>query len=401
MEPNERIDIDRFDAWLDQLGRGIAGPVPDDAADLAHTAMWLHEKGQQIMSSAQFERRLRTQLRPALANGSDPAITTLFPRAWTATGDATGLPLRALMAAAVALLIAIPAILLLVRSFNSGPDNSTIPAPMNSLAQSGTPVACTVEQPTTLTISGTPENPSLLQQTRFVSDPGHPGNGAAAVLEQDLPTGPAASEGDLADIQHVLSTLGACIHAGDFAGADALYSDDSFRRAGVSREISDQATPTVLQLPAEIVTPVILSSNVLPDGRIGVLIEQDLWGYGFREYYIFVDSSRGWLVDEVSLVAPAGMVGSPVASTDITVIATDLAFTPRTLLIPANTEVTVAIENEGIVPHSFAIPEAGIDVRVAPGQSEVTTLNLPAGTYEFKSTVANQGGFMQGTLIAQ
>ncbi len=271
---------------------------------------------------------------------------------------------------------------------------------MNGLAQAGTPVACSVQQPSVLTISGTPENEALLQQNTFVSNPGHPGDRAVAIVEQDLPTGPAASKDDLADIQHVLATLAACIHAGDFVSADALYSDDSFRRAGVNRDIREQATPTTLPLPTEIVTAVILSSNVLPDGRVGVLIEQDLWGFGQQEYYILVNSERGWLVDEVSLVVPNASIASPVASTAIKIIASDLTFTPGTLVIPADTEVTLTIINEGVVPHSFAISEFDIVVRLEPGQSEDLTLNLPPGTYVFKSTVANQGAFMQGTLVA-
>jgi len=402
MEPTEHVDIDRFDDWLDHLARDIASPAPDDATELAATAQWLHEKGHKIMMSPDFSPQFQEHPRPVPADGPASAlpITGLRPPARSSLRETPALSNRLLMAAAAVLLIAVLVGLLLFRSLGSAPDVPTIPAPMNGLAQAGTPVACSVQQPSVLTISGTPENEALLQQNTFVSNPGHPGDRAVAIVEQDLPTGPAASKDDLADIQHVLATLAACIHAGDFVSADALYSDDSFRRAGVNRDIREQATPTTLPLPTEIVTAVILSSNVLPDGRVGVLIEQDLWGFGQQEYYILVNSERGWLVDEVSLVVPNASIASPVASTAIKIIASDLTFTPGTLVIPADTEVTLTIINEGVVPHSFAISEFDIVVRLEPGQSEDLTLNLPPGTYVFKSTVANQGAFMQGTLVA-
>ena len=54
--------------------------------------------------------------------------------------------------------------------------------------------------------------------------------------------------------------------------------------------------------------------------------------------------------------------------------------------IPAETDVTVQLPNEGVTPHNFSIDELGISVDIAPGASEETVINAPAGSTSTTAT---------------
>ena len=106
----------------------------------------------------------------------------------------------------------------------------------------------------------------------------------------------------------------------------------------------------------------------------------------------------------------ASPVGSPVASpvagqaaTEITVEMVDIAFNPTELTIPANTDVTVNLPNNGVLPHNFNIDAANVHSGDVPGGESITlTLNLPAGTYEYYCSVPGHAASgMVGTLTVQ
>jgi uncharacterized cupredoxin-like copper-binding protein len=86
-------------------------------------------------------------------------------------------------------------------------------------------------------------------------------------------------------------------------------------------------------------------------------------------------------------------------SNAVEVDAYDIYFEPKELSIPADTDVTVRILNEGAAPHNFSIDELGISIDIAPGATEETVINAPAGTYEYYCDVPGhkQAG-MVGTL---
>ena len=77
----------------------------------------------------------------------------------------------------------------------------------------------------------------------------------------------------------------------------------------------------------------------------------------------------------------------------------DIYFEPKEFSISANTDVTVRLPNEGAAPHNFSIDELGISIDIAPGATEETVINAPAGTYEYYCDVPGhkQAG-MVGTL---
>jgi uncharacterized cupredoxin-like copper-binding protein len=88
------------------------------------------------------------------------------------------------------------------------------------------------------------------------------------------------------------------------------------------------------------------------------------------------------------------------AAMTVDVVSFDIYFEPSEVTIPANTDVTVNLPNEGVTPHNFSIDELGIDVDIAPGATEQVVINAPAGEYEYYCNVPGhkQAG-MVGTLI--
>jgi uncharacterized cupredoxin-like copper-binding protein len=90
------------------------------------------------------------------------------------------------------------------------------------------------------------------------------------------------------------------------------------------------------------------------------------------------------------------------ASEAVEVVSLDIFFEPAELTIAADTDVTVSLPNEGVTPHNFSIDELGIDVDIAPGATEETVINAPAGTYEYYCNVPGhkQAG-MVGTLTVE
>lgn len=413
MEPTDAIDIDEFDRWLDELARGFASPAPAEASDLAQAATWLHQKGQSIMISSSFDRQLLAQLRPAGADGpaSQTPPVALLPTPPSASTRATPSPRRRALMAAAAVLIAIPLLILVIRSFGGGSDDPTIPAPMNGFAQAGTPVPCSIQQPSLLEISGTPEHEAVLNANAMSGVPNIPDMGVPVQYEEDLPAGSPASKEDLAEIQHTLATFASCLYARE-GNADDFFSDDSFRRTGTNRdpvEVTITADPALAWIPTRTnpldllsapVTPVIVRSNILPDGRIGVLLEQDVSGYGLQEYFVMVRSDRGWLIDEVVTVTTRPNPSPEPSMITLVITAIDLKFEPSRIEITADEYVTLLVRNEGVARKTFVVPELDIREELPPGEEVSILVNAPKGVYEFYSDVpGQQAAGMKGLII--
>ncbi|MCO5221069.1 MAG: cupredoxin domain-containing protein [Thermomicrobiales bacterium] len=361
------------------------------------------------MSTNQLDHQIWTQLRPALAGGPETSALQLRPTAPASGRSLSTVPRHWLMSAAALLLLAVPVVLLLVRSFNSGSDGPVIPAPMNGLSQSSA-ATCSVEPRAIMTVSGTPEHEAILFANTNDWYPNIPSSRGPVLYEADLPTGPEASPEDLAGIQQTLETLAACLYERDYASVEALFSDDSIRRTGSNRGEGVQGTPIATTSATEskatpinprgylthVVTPIILSSNVLPDGRIGVLLEQDLTGYGVKQYFILVDSDRGWLVDEAIYVTSRAKPSMVMFK----ITAIDLKFDPARIEIPADTDVTIVVSNEGMARKTLVVPELNINVELPPGEEVPVLINAPKGVYEFYSDVPGQRvAGMHGTII--
>lgn len=81
----------------------------------------------------------------------------------------------------------------------------------------------------------------------------------------------------------------------------------------------------------------------------------------------------------------------------------DIAYSLTVILIPANTDVTLNIENLGALQHDFKIDNPNLySGMIPPGQSASLVLNLPAGTYQYYCTVEGHADAgMVGNVIAQ
>ncbi len=95
------------------------------------------------------------------------------------------------------------------------------------------------------------------------------------------------------------------------------------------------------------------------------------------------------------------------AQTEVTVESVDIDFNPNEFTIPANTDVTVHLPNNGSALHNFSVtghnnpdvPNLGIDVDIQPGQSQTITINAPAGDYYYFCDVpGHEAAGMFGTM---
>lgn len=102
---------------------------------------------------------------------------------------------------------------------------------------------------------------------------------------------------------------------------------------------------------------------------------------------------------------PEGSSGDNVEAqtTEFTVEMVDIAFSPDTITIPADTDVTINLPNNGVALHDFNIDELDIHTEDVPGGGSTSvTINAPAGTYEFYCSIPGhlEAG-MIGTLIVE
>jgi uncharacterized cupredoxin-like copper-binding protein len=92
---------------------------------------------------------------------------------------------------------------------------------------------------------------------------------------------------------------------------------------------------------------------------------------------------------------------SPAAgpSTSVTIIMgkpSEFRFDPSDVTIPANTDVTVTLKNEGSTLHNFTIDKLKISQNVQVGETKTVKINAPAGDYQF---YCNQPGHKEGGMV--
>lgn len=101
---------------------------------------------------------------------------------------------------------------------------------------------------------------------------------------------------------------------------------------------------------------------------------------------------------------------SPVAGDRVEIVSYDIYFEPKEAAIPADTDVTIVLANEGVTLHNFSIddnkneelPFEPIDIDIDPGATEQVTINAPAGEYYFYCNVpGHEAAGMWGTLTVE
>lgn len=115
--------------------------------------------------------------------------------------------------------------------------------------------------------------------------------------------------------------------------------------------------------------------------------------------------------DASPVASPSGSpVASPVGTPDgagavpttVTVESVDIDFIPEALTIPAKTDVTVSLPNNGRIPHNFSIDELDINETFQAGDAPQIVINAPAGTYEYYCNIPGHApAGMVGTLTVE
>jgi plastocyanin len=94
--------------------------------------------------------------------------------------------------------------------------------------------------------------------------------------------------------------------------------------------------------------------------------------------------------------------GESAGGAEFTVVSHDIYFEPAELTIPANTDVTFILPNEGAAPHNFTIDELDISVDQAGGETHEVVINAPPGEYEFYCNVpGHKEAGMHGILTVE
>jgi uncharacterized cupredoxin-like copper-binding protein len=226
-------------------------------------------------------------------------------------------------------------------------------------------------------------------------------------------------EADEATVQAVTETyrqLVACLNGGEFLRVYALYTDDYLRRtlADSGMDLQQlQATPAPEQREA---TALVGVSDVrqLAGGRVAARVETTSSPEGMAsvveavlepvdDRLLIADET---VVDATAATPAAGGEEQAAAATGegeaVEVESYDIYFEPEELSIPADTDVTVNLPNEGVSLHNFSIDELGIDVDISPGATEETVINAPAGEYEYYCNVpGHKEAGMRGTLTVE
>jgi plastocyanin len=93
--------------------------------------------------------------------------------------------------------------------------------------------------------------------------------------------------------------------------------------------------------------------------------------------------------------------GDEGGATTFTVDAKEFQFTPSTLTVPADQEITVEVVNSGAVEHDVTLDEASVKIAPPATETATGTFSVSAGTYTFYCSVpGHREAGMEGTLTA-
>ena len=97
---------------------------------------------------------------------------------------------------------------------------------------------------------------------------------------------------------------------------------------------------------------------------------------------------------------PAASASQP-SGTEISVGATEFAFDPGAIAVPAGDGVTVTLTNKGTVEHDITVDALGVKIYAKPGDTASGTVTAAAGTYEFYCSIpGHKEAGMVGTFTA-
>jgi hypothetical protein len=128
-----------------------------------------------------------------------------------------------------------------------------------------------------------------------------------------MPAGETADEAAVAQISTLYQQLIACLNAGDYLRAYALYSDDYLER-NLSDELLDhlQATPVPVEASQQSTFNSVVDARTLDDGRLAALVSTGNPQSG--EILLFTILQRQddrLLIDEEQVIQAAGPAATP------------------------------------------------------------------------------------------
>ncbi len=124
---------------------------------------------------------------------------------------------------------------------------------------------------------------------------------------------------------------------------------------------------------------------------------------------VIFESTAGTPVPAASPMAspagsPAAETGDDAGAADsVTVESYDIYYEPKEVTIPADTDVTFVLPNNGAALHTFVIDELEVHSGdIPPGETVEIVINAPAGTYEYYCDVpGHKAAGMVGTLTVE
>lgn len=145
--------------------------------------------------------------------------------------------------------------------------------------------------------------------------------------------------------------------------------------------------------------PQVISITQLQDGRIGVLIDEDLAGLGVEQYLIYAPGVPDWLLYEIAYVVPdeellANVAGPIQTSINIdlwTTQATDSqsqSCSPAKVRVASGQSIDLTIRNLSLLPLTLSIPGVSVEESIGAGETSTISATFEPGVYLFSSSNA-------------
>jgi plastocyanin len=147
----------------------------------------------------------------------------------------------------------------------------------------------------------------------------------------------------------------------------------------------------------------LVSADQVPDGATTVPLGEPRQAVAVDEEGEPIAEGNAPSPSAGAEATPAAQASSAESANEIVIETYDFYFAPDHLVIPANTDVRLIVENHGQAPHNFMVNKRNnISVDVEPGESAETIINLPSGEYKFVCNVPGHKQLnMNGVLVAK
>lgn len=188
------------------------------------------------------------------------------------------------------------------------------------------------------------------------------------------------------DVKILLPNLGASAH--DFS-IDALNITVSLP-PGETKEVTINAAPGTYEFYCNV-------PGHKEAGMVGTLVVREVSAADAAA----VEANEDAAADEAATAEEAqGAAPAEVAAPTITSF--DIYFEPKEVTIPANTDVTITLPNNGVAAHDFSIDALNISEALPPGETKTVVINAAPGSYEYYCNVpGHKEAGMVGTLVVE